>query len=93
MIPVGRREIQTQQRVIVFFTDALGHRYLGNWRDRAGNSNVEEALLTDWLIRQSYSDKIIGKALFELDKAGGLGLRSQFFLFHFLPMYRMPSIP
>ncbi|MCC9077241.1 hypothetical protein FKZ61_014140, partial [Litorilinea aerophila] len=34
-------EIHTQRRVIDFFHDALGYEYLGNWKDRAGNANVE----------------------------------------------------
>ena len=56
---VGQREIQTQQRVLAFFQDTLGYAYLGHWKDRPDNANVEEALLTDWLKRQGYSDKII----------------------------------
>lgn len=73
MSTVGQREIQTQRNVVRFFTDALGYRYLGNWIDREGNSAIEEDLLTDWLKRQGHSDKIIGKALFELRKAAALG--------------------
>ena len=39
---VGQREIQTQKRVIAFFRDALGYAYLGHWKDREGNSHIEE---------------------------------------------------
>jgi len=70
---VGQREILSQQRVIAFFEDALGYAYLGHWKDRDGNSNVEEAELTKWLKRQGHSDKIISKVLFELNKAVALG--------------------
>ncbi len=73
MSTVGEREIRTQQRVIAFFRDALGYAYLGNWQDRADNRNVDKARLIGWLKRQGHSDKIIDKALYELDKAAALG--------------------
>ena len=73
MSTVGEREIRTQQRVVAFFQEALGYAYLGDWRDRDGNSNIEKTLLADWLSRQSHSDKIIAKVLFELGKAASLG--------------------
>ena len=73
MSAVGQREILTQRRVVEFFQDALGYAYLGHWQDRADNSNVEKALLTDWLKHQGHDDKIIAKALHELDKAAALG--------------------
>ena len=73
MSTIGEREIRTQQRVVTFFQAALGYAYLGNWQDRDGNSNIEETLLTDWLTRQGYNDKIIAKVLSELDKATALG--------------------
>ena len=73
MSAVGQREFQTQRRVVAFFQNALGYRYLGRWQDRPDNRNVEETLLTDWLKRQGHGDKIIDKALFELNKAAALG--------------------
>ena len=73
MSDVGEREIRTQQRVVAFFRDALGYSYLGHWQDRAGNSNIEEQLLTDWLKGQGHSDPIISKALDKLRKAAALG--------------------
>jgi len=73
MSGVGERELITQQRVVDFLRDALGYRYLGRWKDREGNANIERGLLTDWLQRRGYGDKIIGKVLFELDRAAGLG--------------------
>ena len=73
MSKVGQREIQTQRRVVAFFRNALGYRYLGHWQDRPGNRNVERELVADWLKCQGHSDKIIDKALFELNKAAGLG--------------------
>jgi type I restriction enzyme R subunit len=73
MSTVGQREIQTQKRVTAFFRDALGYAYLGHWKDREGNSHIEEALLTDWLRHQGHSDKLITRVLFELGKAAALG--------------------
>ena len=73
MNTVGQREIRTQRRVVDFFTDALDYAYLGHWKDRVGNSNIEKDLLTDWLKRQGYSDQVIAKVLFQLEKAVALG--------------------
>ena len=73
MSTVGPKEIVTQQRVVQLFTNELGYDSLGYWKDRAGNSNVEEGLLTDWLKRQGHSDKVITKVLYELSKAKALG--------------------
>ncbi len=46
MSAVGRREILAQKNVVAFFKDALDYTYLGHWKDRPDNSNVEESLLT-----------------------------------------------
>ena len=73
MSELGQPEIVTQGRVIAFFRDALGYAYLGNWKDRPDNGNLEEELLTSWLTRQRYSDKVITKVMFELRKAVSLG--------------------
>jgi type I restriction enzyme, R subunit len=73
MSTVGQRELLTQQRVVAFLEGALDYAYLGHWKDRPDNNNVEKDLLTDWLRRNRHSDKIIGKVLFELDKAAALG--------------------
>ena len=73
MSSVGEREIQTQKRVITFLRDTLGYAYLGHWKDREVNSQVEQEQLTDWLRRQGHDDKLINRTLFELDKAAVLG--------------------
>lgn len=73
MSTVGEKEIKTQKRVIGLFRNVLGYSYLGFWKEREGNSNVEEALLTDWLKERGHSDKIIGKVLHELGRAKALG--------------------
>ena len=47
MSTVGQREKRTQQRVVEFFTDALDYAYLGHWKNRLGNNNIEKEVLTD----------------------------------------------
>ncbi len=73
MSTVGQREILTQKRVVEFCRDALGYAYLGHWKDREGNSNVEEAHLIAWLKRQGHGEKLIRKALHQLDQVAALG--------------------
>ena len=51
MSDIGQPERVTQNRVIALFRDELGYRYLGDWTDRAGNSNIEEGLLTAYLTK------------------------------------------
>ena len=60
---VGKPERTTQNRVITLFREELGYRYLGDWQDREGNSNIEEGLLSDWLKRCSYSAAQINRAI------------------------------
>src|ERR1022692_793923 len=66
MSEIGKSERITQNRVIALFHDELGYRYLGEWSDREGNSNVEEALLTDYLKRSGYGKEQIAVALYKL---------------------------
>ena len=66
MSTVGERELRTQLRVVEFFRDALGYNYLGHWKNRPDNANVERALVANWLERQGHVGKAIDKALFEL---------------------------
>jgi type I restriction enzyme, R subunit len=60
---VGKPERATQNRIITLFREELGYRYLGDWTDRAGNSNIEEDLLTAWLTKCGYSTPQINRAL------------------------------
>jgi len=46
MTTVGQPERATQDRVIALFRDELAYRYLGDWTDRDGNSNIEGGLLS-----------------------------------------------
>ncbi len=69
MSDIGQKEILTQQHVKQFFKNQLGYEYLGHWKDRENNSNIEENLLAKWLKRQGHSEKIIGKVIYELGKS------------------------
>jgi len=72
MNTVGQREGLTQQRVLRFFQGQLDYRCLGDWKDRAGNGNVEEDLLRDWLARQGHEERIIARALREVDQEAAI---------------------
>ena len=63
MSGIGQPERLTQQRVIALFQDELAYRYLGDWSDRPGNSNIEEGLLSDYLRRAGYLEAQISRAL------------------------------
>ncbi len=73
MTRVGELERMSQNRVITFLRDALGYTYLGHWKDREGNANIEKELLSSWLRQRGHDDKLINKVLHELDKAAALG--------------------
>ncbi|WP_094585112.1 HsdR family type I site-specific deoxyribonuclease [Synechococcus sp. BO 8801] len=56
----------TQSRVIKLFHEELGYRYLGDWKDRVGNSNIEEEILTGYLQRRGYIPAEISGSLYHL---------------------------
>ena len=59
-------ESATQGRVIELFRETLGYDYLGNWKDRDGNRNVEEALLRAFLqCTRPADDPLIARAVAE----------------------------
>ncbi|MEF8686745.1 UNVERIFIED_CONTAM: HsdR family type I site-specific deoxyribonuclease [Comamonas sp. A-3] len=66
MNDIGKPERATQNRVVKLFCDELGYRYLGDWADRADNSNIEEGLLTEYLTSAGYSTAQISTALYKL---------------------------
>ncbi|MFC3074603.1 type I restriction endonuclease subunit R [Shinella pollutisoli] len=66
MSDIGKPERATQKRVIELFRDELGYRFLGDWSDRDGNSNIEEDLLTASLTRRGYSPGQISAAIYRL---------------------------
>ena len=68
---IGQPERATQDRVLALFRDELGYRSLGNWTHRAGNSNIEETLLTAYLAKRGYGAAQIARALYELRTEAG----------------------
>ena len=66
MNDIGKPERATQNRVVKLFCDELGYRYLGDWADRADNSNIEEGLLTEYLTSAGYTPPQISTALHKL---------------------------
>ena len=71
MSNVGQPERATQNRVIALCRDEMGYRYLGDWADRSGNSNIEESLLVAWLTKCGYIPAQIGAALHKLRTEAG----------------------
>jgi type I restriction enzyme R subunit len=65
MSSVGSPERATQDRVIALFRDGLGYRYIGDWRDRE-NSDIEDAILSDWLAKRGLGAASINAALHRL---------------------------
>jgi len=66
MSGIGQPERATQNRVIALFRDELGYRYLGDWLDRSGNTNIEEGLLSAWLTKSGYTSAQVAVALHKL---------------------------
>lgn len=78
MTGIGKPERETQERVIRLFAEELGYRFLGDWSERAGNSNVEEGLLSDWLVRRGNTPAQISAALHKLRSEAGNPNRTQY---------------
>ncbi|WP_429234435.1 type I restriction endonuclease subunit R [Aeromonas salmonicida] len=73
MSTVGQRERATQQRVVRFFSETLGYRYLGDWQTRPNNRNVEPTLLTAWLEKRGVAAVLLPRVLRQLEQAASLG--------------------
>tara|TARA_B100000963_G_scaffold197778_2_gene172120 strand:- start:1253 stop:4303 length:3051 start_codon:yes stop_codon:yes gene_type:complete len=67
MSRLSELEIITQKRLIKLFTEQMSYDYLGDWRDRNNNSNIEEELLSNNLISRGYGHDHINRAI-ELTK-------------------------
>ena len=66
MNEIGKSERKTQNRVAALFHDELDYRYLGDWTDRDGNSNIETGLLTENLANRGYTAAQIAIAVHKL---------------------------
>ena len=73
MANVGQRERVTQNRIVRFFNDELGYRYLGDWQDRDNNKNIETSILIPWLQNRGISEALISRVIRQLDTAAALG--------------------
>ena len=69
MSRLSQPEIITQKRLIELFTSQMGYDYLGDWRDRDNNSNIEEGLLSQNLTSRGYSQVQISRAIDLLKRA------------------------
>ena len=68
MSNIGQIERVTQNKVVQFFELGLKYDYLGDWKDRAENSNIESQYLIPFLKKQGYSDTLITKSIDKLTK-------------------------
>lgn len=66
---IGAKERVTQNRLVALFRKVLHYAYLGNWEKRENNSNVEDALLTKYLLRRGYTDKEMRSAIAKFKQA------------------------
>ncbi len=73
MTTVGQRERLVQDRVIRLLRDQLGYEYLGDWRDRPDNRNIEPELARRWLERRGHDKGTIDRALHQVQQAAALG--------------------
>ena len=53
MTNIGKKERETQSRVIALFHNESKYRYLGNWEEREDNSSIEVEILTAWLTKKA----------------------------------------
>ena len=72
MTKIGAKERVTQNRVVKLFCDELHYKYLGDWQDRAGNSNIDEHLVERYLSGAGYEADHISRALFQLRAAASV---------------------
>ena len=63
---IGKPERVTQNRVVKLFQEQLGYTYLGDWQDRANNTNIEVDLLTAFLKKSGKTAEQISRAVQKL---------------------------
>lgn len=73
MSKIGQIERITQKRLIKLFRDTLNYNYLGDWKDRKNNNNVETNQLSNWLNQCGHSDAVQARVFHQLEIASALG--------------------
>jgi type I restriction enzyme R subunit len=73
MSAIGQRERATQNRVVKLFQHQLDYDYYGDWQDRAGNSNIEEAYLRGWLTKQGVDEAMATHAIRKFKQSATMG--------------------
>lgn len=63
MNKIGSPERVTQNRVVKLFKDELNYTYLGDWSDRPDNSNIEDKLLLDHLVKAGHTEAVAYRAV------------------------------
>lgn len=71
MSEIGESERYSQNRIVELFKEQLQYAYLGNWKEREGNSNIEEAELRKFL-KGKYSNELINKAIVALKQEANI---------------------
>jgi type I restriction enzyme, R subunit len=72
MAKVGAPEIVTQKEVIKFLKNDFDYSYLGDWKERENNRNIETVLLRDWLLQQDVDAALADKAINKLEKTAAI---------------------
>ena len=65
MSSIGQKERATQKRIVALLRDELGYIYLGDWKDREENRNIEPDLMATWLAGR-HDDALVKLAIAEL---------------------------
>lgn len=73
MSNIGQSERMTQNKVVQLFQNQLHYAYYGDWQYRAGNANIEESYLRDWLVKQGLEEEYITSALRKVKQATTMG--------------------
>ncbi|EFU69587.1 type I restriction-modification system R subunit [Aliarcobacter butzleri JV22] len=73
MSDVGQNERATQNRIVKLISKKLGYKYLGDFRDRTNNQNIEKEILKKWLLGRGVSEILYTKIERQIDQALALG--------------------
>ena len=76
MSTIGEAERKAQNRIIDLLTDrrldaagGIGWRYLGDWKKRPDNANIEPEYLRPWLLSRGYVPEVVDQAITHLKRA------------------------